>query len=143
MKLFWENNQEQSSATAGKRTLVEEDGQNVDIGLTVKAAEQLEEVVGPDEEDELPAGSPAEEGQSAPSAPQPPPFRGAGWSSPMQALPHEPMSPFGLGSGGKREAPPVQAEGAGHLADRSSGRPSRSGETPRSTTPQPCNGYPM
>ena len=83
-----------------------EDGQNVDIdGLTVEAAAQLEEVVGPDE-DELPADSPAEEGQSAPSAPQPPPFRGAGWSSPMQALPDEPMSPSGLGSGGKREAPP-------------------------------------
>ena len=100
-----------------------EDGQNVDIdGLTVEAAAQLEEVVGPDE-DELPAVSPAEEGQSAPSAPQPPPFRGAGWSSPMQALPDEPMSPTGLGSGGKREAPPVQAEGTkfqriGHLADR-------------------------
>ena len=78
-----------------------EDDQNVDIdGLTVEAAAQLEEVVGPDE-DELPAGSPAEEGQSAPSAPQPPPFRGAGWSSPMQALPDEPMSPSGLGSVGR------------------------------------------
>ena len=38
----------------------------VDIdGLTVEAAAQLEEVVRPDEEDELPAGSPAEEGQSS------------------------------------------------------------------------------
>lgn len=44
-----------------------EDGQNLDLdGLTVEAAAQLEEVLGPDEEDGLPAGSPAEAEQSAP-----------------------------------------------------------------------------
>ena len=89
------------------------DGAKLDMDeLTVHAAAQLEEQLGPsDDEAELPAGTAAEPSTApTPAAPSPPPFRGAGWSSPMQALPDEPMSPSGLGLGGKREAPP-QAEG--------------------------------
>ena len=101
------------------------DGAKLDMDeLTVHAAAQLEEQLGPsDDEAELPAGTAAKPSTApTPAAPSPPPFRGAGWSSPMQALPDEPMSPSGLGLGGKREAPP-QAEGVkfqriGHLADR-------------------------
>jgi len=102
------------------------DGAKLDMDeLTVHAAAQLEEQLGPsDDEAELPAGIAAEPSTAPPpAASSPQPFRGAGWSSAMQALPDAPMSPTGLGAGGKRDAPPPPAEGAkfqriGHLADR-------------------------
>ena len=101
-----------------------EDGLNVDHdGLVVQAAAQLEEELGDEDDAEnLPAGYPADvspvpttpaesehgsAGAASPPPPsrpsgQPPPFRGAGWSSTLQNLPDEPMSPSGLGQGGKR-----------------------------------------
>ena len=102
------------------------DGAKLDMDeLTVHAAAQREEQLGPsDDEAELPAGIAAEPSTAPPpAASSPQPFRGAGWSSAMQALPDAPMSPTGLGAGGKRDAPPPPAEGAkfqriGHLADR-------------------------
>ena len=50
-------------------------------------------------ESEIAGPPPPEHGPSG----SPPPFRGAGWSSNLQSLPNEPMSPSGLGAGGKRE----------------------------------------
>ena len=98
-----------------------EDGQNVDQdGLVVQAAAQLEDLLG-DQAEDFPAGIPADDDDAlscVPTTParseaadpppaarpsgQPPPFRGAGWSSSLQSLPDEPMSPSGLGQGGKR-----------------------------------------
>ncbi|CAL1157854.1 unnamed protein product [Cladocopium goreaui] len=98
-----------------------EDGQNVDQdGLVVQAAAQLEDLLG-DQAEDFPAGIPADDDDAlscVPTTParseaadpppavrpsgQPPPFRGAGWSSTLQNLPDEPMSPSGLGQGGKR-----------------------------------------
>ena len=43
---------------------------------------------------------------AAASSGQPPPFRGAGWSSSLQSFLNEPTSPSGLGEGGKRERKP-------------------------------------
>ena len=98
-----------------------EDGQNVDQdGLVVQAAAQLEDLLG-DQAEDFPAGIPSDDDDAlscVPTTParseaadpppaarpsgQPPPFRGAGWSSSLQSLPDEPMSPSGLGQGGKR-----------------------------------------
>ena len=76
---------------------------------------QLEELIGPmdDEGEHFSAGIAAEDDMvdspSPPPSPPPtasgssPPFRGAGWSSNLQSLPDEPISPSGLGEGGKRE----------------------------------------
>ena len=93
-----------------------EDGEKVDEeGVTVIAAAQLEELIGPmdDEGEHFSAGIAAEDDMvdspSPPPSPPPtasgssPPFRGAGWSSNLQSLPDEPISPSGLGEGGKRE----------------------------------------
>ena len=99
------------------------DGHNVDHdALVVQAAAQLEEELEPMQDaEEFPdlAGGPADvspvpttpaESEIADPPPpehgpsgSPPPFRGAGWSSNLQSLPNEPMSPSGLGAGGKRE----------------------------------------
>eukprot|EP00435_Cladocopium_sp_Y103_P039651 s2889_g10.t1 len=96
-----------------------EDGEKVDEeGVTVMAAAQLEELIGPmdDEGEHFSAGVAAEDDMvdsptpppspptaAAASSGQLPPFRGAGWSSNLQSLPDEPTSPSGLGEGGKRE----------------------------------------
>ena len=111
-----------------ERPTLAEDGLKVDHdGLVVQAAAQLEEELGEDDDaEDLPAGYPADvspvpttpattpassehgsAGAASPPPPsrsngQPPPFRGAGWSSALQNLPDEPMSPSGLGQGGKR-----------------------------------------
>ena len=93
-----------------------EDGEKVDEeGAAVVAAAQLEELIGPMEEEgeHFSAGATAEDDMvdsltpppSPPSAAavssgQPPPFRGAGWTSSLQSLPNEPTSP----SGWRREA---------------------------------------
>ena len=86
----------------------------------MQAAAQLEDLLG-DQAEDFPAGIPADDDDAlscVPTTParseaadpppaarpsgQPPPFRGAGWSSSLQSLPDEPMSPSGLGQGGKR-----------------------------------------
>ena len=82
-----------------------EDGEKVDEeGAAVVAAAQLEELIGPMEEEgeHFSAGATAEDDMvdsltpppSPPSAAavssgQPPPFRGAGWTSSLQSLPNE------------------------------------------------------
>ena len=105
-----------ASGTPGGRTSdTGEDGQNVDQdGLVVQAAAQLEDLLG-DQAEDFPAGIPADDDDAlscVPTTParseaadpppaarpsgQPPPFRGAGWSSSLQSLPDEPMSPSDL-----------------------------------------------
>ena len=87
-------------------------------------AAQLEDLLG-DQAEDFPAGIPADDddddddalscvpttlarSETADPTPaarpsgQPPPFRGAGWSSSLQSFPDEPTSPSGLGQGGKR-----------------------------------------
>ena len=75
--------------------------------LNAAAADQIEEALG--ELAEEADGTPAAAESPAPADERPAeasPYRGAGWSSPMAALPDSPMSPTGLGGGGhKREGP--------------------------------------
>ena len=134
-----------------------EDGGKVDEeGVTVIAAAQLEELIGPmdDEGEHSSAGIAAEDDMvdspTPPSLPPAasgsnPPFRGAGWSSNLPSLPDEPTSPSGLCEGGKRErelsaqltpgeSEPKQSRQAGimqHLTNREIWRRSKNGETQR------------
>eukprot|EP00435_Cladocopium_sp_Y103_P032237 s2092_g8.t1 len=114
---------EREEAADREHPTLAEDGHNVDHdALVVQAAAQLEEELGEiqDAEDfpDLAGGpadvspvptTPAESETADPPPPRPgpsgspPPYRGAGWSSNLQSLPDEPMSPSGLGEGGKRE----------------------------------------
>ena len=89
-----------------------EEGDKVDEKETTRfAAAQLGELMDPMDGQgvHLSEGDAAEDDMvDNPTPPpscrqQPPPFRGAGWSSNLQSLPDEPTSPSGLGEGGKRE----------------------------------------
>ena len=91
-------------------TLAEDEEKVDEEGAAVVAAAQLEELIGPMEEEgeHFSAGATAEDDMvdsltpppsppsaAAVSSEQPPPFRGAGWSSSLQSLPNEPTSPSG------------------------------------------------
>ena len=117
------------------------DGSKVDEdAAVVQGVAQLEELGVINDEDDIEpedaAGIPAEGDDyspsiapsEAPASPPPlsgahgssPPCRGAGWSSGMQSLPDSPMSPSGLGEGGKRKEAETTHSTAGEAEPKQS-----------------------
>ena len=114
------------------------DGSKVDEdAAVVQGVAQLEELGVINDEDDIEpedaAGVPAEGDDYSPSIAPPasppplsgargssPPYRGAGWSSGMQSLPDSPMSPSGLGEGGKRKEAETTHSTAGEAEPKQS-----------------------